>query len=33
MYRGIAAVGSDVAVRGSYRCGSILIDNMTIAGS
>ena len=33
MYRGIAAVGSDVAVRGSYRCGSILVDNMTIAGN
>ncbi len=33
MYRGIAAVGRDTVVRGSYRCGSILIDNMTIAGS
>ena len=33
MYRGIAAVGSDVLVRGSYRCGSILVDNMTIAGN
>jgi PmbA protein len=33
MFRGIAAVGSDVVVRGSYRCGSILVDNMTIAGS
>jgi len=32
MYRGIAAVGSDVVVRGAYRCGSILVDNMTIAG-
>jgi len=33
MYRGIAAVGSDVVVRGAYRCGSILVDNMTIAGN
>ena len=33
MYRGITAVGSDVVVRGAYRCGSILVDNMTIAGN
>ena len=33
MYRGIAAVGSDAVVRGAYRCGSILVDNMTIAGN
>ena len=33
MYRGIAAVGSDTVVRGAYRCGSILVDNMTIAGN
>src|SRR5258706_609806 len=33
MYRGIAAVGSDTLVRGAYRCGSILVDNMTIAGN
>jgi PmbA protein len=32
MFRGIVAVGSDEVVRGSRRCGSILIDNMTIAG-
>ena len=32
MYRGISAVGSDVLVRGAYSCGSILVDNMTIAG-
>jgi len=32
IYRGIAAVGSDVVVRGAFRCGSILVDNMTIAG-
>jgi PmbA protein len=33
IFRGIAAVGSDEVVRGSRRCGSILVDNMTIAGS
>jgi PmbA protein len=33
MYRGITAVGSDTVVRGAYRCGSILVDNMTIAGN
>jgi PmbA protein len=33
MFRGIAAVGSDEVVRGAYRCGSILIDNMTVAGN
>jgi len=33
MFLGIAAVGSDQVVRGAYRCGSILIDNMTIAGN
>lgn len=33
MYRGIARVGSDTVVRGAYRCGSILVDNMTIAGN
>jgi PmbA protein len=33
MYRGISAVGSDIVVRGAYRCGSILVDNMTIAGN
>jgi PmbA protein len=32
MYRGIAAVGRDVLVRGSKQCGSILVDRMTIAG-
>jgi PmbA protein len=33
MFRGIAAVGGDEIVRGSYRCGSILVDNMTVAGN
>jgi PmbA protein len=32
MYRNIAAIGSDVDVRGGVRCGSILIGEMTIAG-
>lgn len=32
MYRGIAAIGSDVDLRGGVRCGSVLIDAMTIAG-
>jgi PmbA protein len=33
MFRSIAAVGSDMLVRGSRECGSILIDRMTIAGN
>jgi PmbA protein len=32
MLRGIVSVGSDTVTRGSYRCGSILVDNMTVAG-
>jgi PmbA protein len=32
MYRNIAAIGSDVDLRGGVRVGSILIDGMTIAG-
>jgi PmbA protein len=32
IYRGIAAIGSDFVVRGAYRCGSILVERMTIAG-
>ena len=32
MFRGIVAVGSDVVVRGSKQCGSILVDRMTVAG-
>ncbi len=32
MYRNIAAVGSDVDVRGGVRVGSILLGEMTIAG-
>jgi PmbA protein len=33
MFRGISAAGSDMVARGAQRCGSVLIDNMTIAGS
>ncbi len=32
MYRGIAAIGNDVDRRGSILCGSILIEQMTVAG-
>jgi PmbA protein len=32
MYRGVIAVGTDVDVRGSIRCGSVLVEGMTIAG-
>jgi PmbA protein len=32
MFRGILAVGTDVLVRGSRQCGSVLIDRMTVAG-
>jgi PmbA protein len=33
IYRGIAMTGSDTLVRGAYHCGSMLVDNMTIAGN
>jgi len=33
MFKGIVAVGNDVLVRGARQCGSILIDQMTIAGN
>jgi len=33
MFRAIVAVGSDVLVRGSKQCGSILIERMTVAGN
>ncbi|MEL7449558.1 MAG: metalloprotease PmbA [Pseudomonadota bacterium] len=32
MFRSIQAVGSDVDTRGKVRCGSMLIESMTIAG-
>lgn len=33
LYRRIAAIGSDQDVRGGIRCGSLLVEEMTIAGS
>ncbi len=33
MYKSIVAAGSDVRVQGSRQCGSILVENMTVAGS
>jgi PmbA protein len=33
VFRSIVAVGNDVLVRGSKRCGSILVERMTIAGN
>src|SRR3954465_643916 len=32
MFKGVVAVGSDVLARSGRSCGSILLDNMTIAG-
>ena len=32
MFLGIVAVGNDLLVQGSKQCGSILVNNMTIAG-
>jgi len=32
MFKDIAAIGNDVDQRGNVRCGSILINNMTVAG-
>jgi PmbA protein len=33
LYQRIVAVGRDEDTRGGIRCGSILVDEMTIAGS
>jgi len=33
MFMNIAAIGNDIDGRGNIQCGSILIENMTIAGS
>ena len=33
MFKGIVEIGTDIDYRGGIRCGSILIDQMTIAGS
>ena len=32
LFKGIVAVGSDVDVRGGIRCGSLLLERMTVAG-
>jgi len=32
MFRAIGAIGTDVVVRGSRQCGSILVEDMTVAG-
>jgi PmbA protein len=32
MFRNIRAIGSDVDLRGAVRCGSLLIDGLTVAG-
>ena len=33
MFRGFVALGADIDRRGSRQCGSILVENMTLAGS
>jgi len=33
MYRQIVGIGNDVDVQGAIRCGSLLIDAMTVAGT
>ncbi|NND64453.1 MAG: metalloprotease PmbA, partial [Gammaproteobacteria bacterium] len=33
MFKGIVAIGNDIDTRGSIRTGSVLIDEMTLAGS
>jgi len=33
LYARIVAVGRDQDLRGGIRCGSILVDEMTVAGS
>ena len=33
LYRRVAAIGSDQDVRGGIRCGSLLVEEMTIAGA
>ncbi len=32
MYRGIVAVGNDELTRGTKTCGSVLIEEMAVAG-
>ncbi|MFQ5981911.1 MAG: metallopeptidase TldD-related protein, partial [Woeseiaceae bacterium] len=33
LYRRIIAIGNDQDIRGVIRCGSLLVDQMTIAGA
>jgi len=33
LYQRIAAIGDDQDIRGGIRCGSILVEEMTIAGA
>jgi PmbA protein len=33
IFKGIRAVGTDVDLRGSIRCGSVLIEGLTVAGT
>jgi PmbA protein len=33
MYQGVRALGSDIDTQGAIRCGAVLIDTVTIAGS
>jgi PmbA protein len=33
MFKNIAAIGNDLLIRGTKQTGSILISNMTVAGS
>ena len=33
LYRRIVAIGDDQDMRGSIRCGSLLVEEMTIAGA
>jgi len=32
LFHGIRAVGSDVDLRGTIRCGSVLVEGLTVAG-
>jgi len=33
IYQSIVAIGTDIDTKGNTECGSILVENMTIAGS
>ena len=33
IFQGIRTVGSDIDTRGSIRCGSVLVDGLTVAGT